>query len=246
MTVVAWMAVLGAGIAAWLAMPPDPMARLRQVTWRLPGWAKAAPGAIDSKRRWWIGGAAAAAVVVYGYSITPLVLVLGPVVAVGTWVGLGRLEPSRLRVERLQLLHALPQALDLCQASVAAGQPLRSAVETVARALGPPVAPVFDRVTSAISVGLSEEQAWRVLADDPVIGGVARDLARSAAMGTPMSAVLSDHSAGLRRRSRTERLAAAKAVGVKAVLPLGLCYLPAFILTGVVPVIAGGIGRILG
>ena len=31
----------------------------------------------------------------------------------------------------------------------------------------------------------------------------------------------------------------ARAVGVKAALPLGLCLLPAFVLLGIVPVVAG-------
>ena len=34
----------------------------------------------------------------------------------------------------------------------------------------------------------------------------------------------------------------ARAVGVKAALPLGLCLLPAFVLLGIVPVVAGMLG----
>jgi hypothetical protein len=33
----------------------------------------------------------------------------------------------------------------------------------------------------------------------------------------------------------------ARAVGVKAALPLGVCLLPAFVLVGVVPLVAGSV-----
>ncbi len=39
--------------------------------------------------------------------------------------------------------------------------------------------------------------------------------------------------------------AAAERAGVLAVAPLGLCFLPAFVLLGVVPVVAGLVGPLL-
>jgi pilus assembly protein TadC len=138
-------------------------------------------------------------------------------------------------------LYDLPQSLDLVYACVRAGQPLRHAIETVAEAMGPPISNLFGSVTNAISVGMSDAQAWQVLFDDPVAGLVARDFSRSATWGTSVTDILTQHSAGLRRQVRTQRLAGAKAIGVKSVLPLGICYLPAFMLIGVVPVIASGV-----
>jgi pilus assembly protein TadC len=48
---------------------------------------------------------------------------------------------------------------------------------------------------------------------------------------------------------RTERLLAAEATarraGVLIVLPLGLCFLPAFVLTGLVPVMVAVVGGVL-
>jgi hypothetical protein len=38
----------------------------------------------------------------------------------------------------------------------------------------------------------------------------------------------------------------ARRVGVLAVLPLGLCFLPAFLLTGVVPVVVAVLGEVFG
>ena len=53
----------------------------------------------------------------------------------------------------------------------------------------------------------------------------------------------------LLRRLRTARLAAVEAAGQRAgvllVLPLGLCFLPAFVLAGIVPVIVAVLGDVL-
>jgi len=174
------------------------------------------------------------------------VVVAGPLVAVAGWVALGRLEPAGTRQRRVETLYALPQALDLLQTCMAAGQPLRNAVAIVADSMGPPVGPLLDSVTNAISVGMSDAQAWQGLQTDPVIGSVARDLARSAVWGTETSDVLAQHAIDLRRQGRIERLTAAKAVGVKSVLPLSMCYLPAFMLLGVVPAVAAGLASVFG
>jgi len=238
----AWVAVVCAGFAVWVWLPPDATLRLRPgVSLDLPNWAKPLPAAMESKKRWRIGVGVAAAIVLFGWSMTRWVLLVAPLVAVGVWTGLGRLEPAGVRNKRVEVLLCLPQALDLIRTCVGAGQPLRNAVETVAQAMGPPISDLFEPVTNAVSVGMSDAQAWQVLKGDPVVGFLARDLSRSAAWGTSVTDVLAQHSTDLRRQGMTQRLAAAKAVGVKSVLPLGLCYLPAFVLLGVVPVIGAGL-----
>jgi hypothetical protein len=40
-------------------------------------------------------------------------------------------------------------------------------------------------------------------------------------------------------QAHSQRLQRVRQLGVKAALPLGLCFLPAFILLGVVPIAAG-------
>jgi pilus assembly protein TadC len=199
-----------------------------------------------ARRRGWIAGIAAVAIGWYAWGLVPVAALAGPVAGAALWVGLGRAETAAIRRRRVETLHALPEALDLMEACVRAGGPLRNAVDTVARALGPPIAPLFGTVANALSVGLTDGEAWLVLGDDPVAGPVARDLARSTAWGTTITDVLSAHAVDVRRQGTAERLAAAKAVGVKSVLPLGVCYLPAFILLGVVPFVASGLSGVFG
>lgn len=102
---------------------------------------------------------------------------------------------------------------------------------------------VLDRVLGHIQIGRGEDEAWQELARDPVLapvwGRVARDLARNAHSGAAIVGILRV----LADQVRTERAAQvekqARTVGVSSVLPLMACFLPAFVLVGVIPIIAG-------
>lgn len=63
------------------------------------------------------------------------------------------------------------------------------------------------------------------------------DLARRA--GVPAAALLRAAADDVRDDVAAEALAAAERLGVRLVLPLGTCVLPAFVLVGVVPVVVG-------
>jgi pilus assembly protein TadC len=52
-------------------------------------------------------------------------------------------------------------------------------------------------------------------------------------------------AADARRRQEAEGHRRAARAGVLAVLPLGACFLPAFVLLGIVPVVAGLAGPLL-
>ncbi len=241
-----WLAAVSAGLAAWLWLPVDATTRLAPARpWRLPSWAQPLPEAMSARKRWWISAAVTVAMVFLVWDITWLVIIVAPLIAVASWVLLGRLEPSGVRQRRLDTLHALPETLDLIQACVQAGQPLRRAVETVSAFVAPAVADRLRMVTNAVSVGLSDDQAWLVLRDDPTLGSVARDLARCSAWGTTISDVLANHATDVRRQVKAEHIRWAKAVGVRSVLPLSCCYLPAFMLVGIVPIIAGSVALAL-
>lgn len=62
--------------------------------------------------------------------------------------------------------------------------------------------------------------------------------------GSPVSDQLTDVEFVLQSHLDTEKLKRIKSVAVKSVLPLGLCFLPAFILLAIVPIVAGLIGGI--
>jgi pilus assembly protein TadC len=90
-----------------------------------------------------------------------------------------------------------------------------------------------------LSRGLEEmaivNPGWRAVSDA---------LVTSLQSGSPISDKLTDVEFVLQSSIDTEKLKRIKSVAVKSVLPLGLCFLPAFILLAVIPIVAGLIGGI--
>ncbi|MFC7623245.1 type II secretion system F family protein [Microlunatus sp. GCM10028923] len=165
---------------------------------------------------------------------------LGAVVATG-WV-----ETGAYRRRRQQLIMDLPQVLALLGAAVGAGLPLRGAVREVAAASVGPVAEDLHRVIAQIDLGRPEEEAWRELRRDPVWAPAAVDLARSVESGTRLAEALRRHAELARQRRRAAIEIVARAVGVRSVLPLMACFVPAFILIGIVPTVASALLKVFG
>jgi hypothetical protein len=72
-----------------------------------------------------------------------------------------------------------------------------------------------------------------------------RALVRASDGGAPVAAAVARLAADARAAARERDRRAARQAGVRAVLPLGLCFLPAFVLLGVVPVVVGLAGPLL-
>ena len=77
------------------------------------------------------------------------------------------------------------------------------------------------------------------MAREPVLAPLGRALARSQATGASVVSSVDRLSDELAREARAAVEDRARAVGVQAALPLGLCLLPAFLLVGIVPLVAG-------
>jgi pilus assembly protein TadC len=133
----------------------------------------------------------------------------------------------------------LPFAVDLMVACVRAGQPLGGAIDATAQALGGPLGERLAWVGGRVRLGADPESAWSALAGERPLGSLARAMSRAAASGSPVADVLIRLADDARHEARAGSSAAARRVGVQAVAPLGLCFLPAFVLLGIVPVIAG-------
>ena len=160
-------------------------------------------------------------------------------------IGLGWLEPAATRRRRRRLLLQTPQALELLAACLAAGLPVRSACRAVVDAFDGPVAEDLGRVTALTDLGVGDAEAWRALASHTQLGAAAADLARSVESGTLLVEGLRQHAVQARRQRRAALEVAARGVGVRSVLPLMSCFLPAFVLLGVVPSVASALARAL-
>jgi Flp pilus assembly protein TadB len=163
---------------------------------------------------------------------------LGIAVAVGAPFALGRLETRGDRRRREAMERQGADAADLLAACLASGAPIVPSVAAVARALGPPIDAPLGTLLASMALGTDAAAAWRQLASEPGMGALARAIGRSSESGAPLVQVLPGIADDLRRRNRAHVEAAARSAGVKAVAPLAACFLPAFLLVGVVPIVA--------
>jgi Flp pilus assembly protein TadB len=170
-------------------------------------------------------------------------VVAGAVVAAGCWWAARRWSTDR-RDER-QAAADLPIAVDLLAAALRAGAPPARAAEVVGEALGGPLGRRLVRVGTALRLGTRPEEAWGPLTAIPGAERVRRAAVRSADSGAAMTGALGRLAGDLRAARTAHAEAAAQRLGVLVVLPLGLCFLPAFLLTGVVPVVVAVLGDVL-
>ncbi|POX55736.1 hypothetical protein C3489_09115 [Streptomyces sp. Ru71] len=160
--------------------------------------------------------------------------VAGPVVGVG-------LTAAELREAGRQL----PLAADLLAACITAGAGPVVAARAVGEALGGPVGEALARGAAEVRLGGEPADAWRRLAELPGAGALARLLERADVSGLPAAGPVARIAADARAdwaRTATER---ARRAAVLVTAPVGLCFLPAFIVIGVLPVVIGFAGGLL-
>lgn len=161
-----------------------------------------------------------------------------------SWVVLGRSGMRRLwtagrrRSVDAQRLIELPFAAELFAAVLRAGLPPDAAALACGSAIGGDLGGLFTRAGRALRLGAEPEDAWHYLAGVPAARSLVRVLVRSADNGTSCAAAAVQLAQELRTTAQQAELARARRAGVLVVLPLGLCFLPAFVLAGVVPVVA--------
>lgn len=173
---------------------------------------------------------------------------LGPLLAVGVGVAAHLLlPPVPVAAERTAPVQAvdLPPVLDLLASCLAAGAPLRAALAVVGEAVPPPLGPLLRSAAGALVLGSPPEAALAGLRGSADLERMADVLASAVVSGTAPADQLTALAQDVRRAGQDSARAAARRAGVLVVLPLGLCFLPAFVLLGVVPVVAGVAGRVL-
>jgi len=163
------------------------------------------------------------------------------VAAAACWWLTGRLEPPSVRRRRERLAAAVPHAVDLMAACLSAGLSPAAAVEQIAAAVDEPLAAELAGISARLRMGVDPATVWRELARHPQLGGVGRTVSRAVESGASVAEAMLRLADDLRRLNRAAVESRARAVGVKAALPLGVCLLPAFVLVGVVPLVAGSL-----
>jgi pilus assembly protein TadC len=206
-------------------------------------------------RRWWSGHTSSGG----GLSPQRLGLIAGAgflVVALAAWgsvrggvVGLlgaplviaGAVHLARRSASRPDLRRrgGLALTVDLLASALRAGQPVDAALAAVATTADPRTSAELGRVAGLLRLGADAPDAWRELLADPVLGSVARTACRSAHSGIRLAGSLEQLARELRTEIRAAAQARAHRAAIWVMAPLGLCFLPAFVCLGIVPIVIG-------
>lgn len=211
------------------ALAPQPVRVRRTRSGAAPG---AAPRAV---RRWAESGVAGVAACAFlGGGPTGLVVGVGVVVLAERLlrrVGAGTDDQTEA------VRRDLPVVCDLLAVCLAAGTPTGAAVAAVATAVPGRLGDRLAEIGALYRLGASPRQAWAVA--PPATDALGRVLVRAGESGSAVVPALQRLAADLRTARRGEVEAAARRAGVWVLAPLGLCFLPAFLCLGVVPLVLG-------
>ncbi|GAB3944503.1 type II secretion system F family protein [Corynebacterium tapiri] len=127
--------------------------------------------------------------------------------------------------------------LDLFALCLAAGLPLTHAVRAVADAAGSSTKAEWRRAGSLMALGIGADRAF---ADSESLTGfdeLSRMLRRSSSSGSSLVQGLRQLAIRLREQASDDAVARAERAGVLISLPLTGCFLPAFLVLGLAPLL---------
>ena len=178
-----------------------------------------------------------------GAGLSALIVVDGPtgvLMGAGLAIGLHRwMSKQGSRDDRARLAKralALPVALDVLAACFTVGASQHQGLDAVASSIGGSLGNDLRVVSRALSVGADTAEAW-ALVDAPDLLPLGAILSRAETSGAPVTPLLALLADQQRQRARGVAMDAARALGVRVAGPLGLCFLPAFVLIAIVPLV---------
>ncbi|WP_158277173.1 type II secretion system F family protein [Serinibacter arcticus] len=174
-------------------------------------------------------------------------IVAGLALAVATWLTLGR-GRGRLRTAQVAVVPGVELdpavACDLVAAVLRAGASVPAALEHLGQAVGGEPGREVEVGARMLRFGAGWEEAFERAPTtwEPVLEALRLAWSDGVAPGPTLAATAGALRASRAARAREE----AERLGVRLVLPLGLCLLPAFVLMGLVPVMVATGGDLLG
>lgn len=140
----------------------------------------------------------------------------------------------------------LPLCADLMAACLAAGASPGEAAGAVGGSLAGPLGAALIRAQAELRLGGDPAECWHRFGRLPAAREMGRCLARASMTGSAPVREMSRLAADYRAAQGRSALAGARRAAVLATAPLGVCFLPAFLLVGVAPVVMGLAGTVLG
>jgi pilus assembly protein TadC len=156
--------------------------------------------------------------------------------------------PRRSAPRRVSDPLAAASSFDVLAACLRSGMAVSTAVSATAPSAPVTLARVLNRAADLLALGAEPATAWtnpdgRV---DDHADALLRLARRSASSGAALAQGIAELADQSRREAVDGATAAAERASVLIAGPLGLCYLPAFVCLGIVPVVAGLAGDVLG
>lgn len=227
------VAIVGLAVAVALWIPP----RARPRTGIVAATTTPTPG-----RRLSVSLLARIAVAAGGLALFPGPVGLTAAIVVLVFGGrvLARWEPAAARRRRVQLESLVPLAVDLLAVALRTGASTQGALRDVSIAVPAPLAAELVAVVHRLEVGTDPELVWEELATHPQLAPLGRTLLRCSRSGAPIASALTRQADEQWAARRAQVEAQARGVDARTSLPLGLCLLPAFVLLGIVPMVAEG------
>ncbi|MDP5227574.1 MULTISPECIES: type II secretion system F family protein [Arthrobacter] len=155
--------------------------------------------------------------------------------------------------------------MELAGALLEAGVGVERCLQVLSESASPATAACLGRVSAALAIGAAWDGAWlmaeqhagsggarprsrpasargagtgrNAVKERSRLSGLRRHLGFAALSGAPAAGTLYAGAAAERRRRFREAERRAAALGVRLVLPLGLCSLPSFVCLGIIPVV---------
>ena len=138
-------------------------------------------------------------------------------------------------------------SLDVFALCLTAGLPVSGAAAATSRSAPPQLAELLRHGAVLLALGADPDIAWSAptAALDPSMSAVLRLARRSGSSGAALARGLAELAAQCRDDAGHAATTVAERAGVLIAGPLGLCFLPAFVCLGIVPVVAGLAGDVL-
>jgi pilus assembly protein TadC len=143
---------------------------------------------------------------------------------------------------------AAASSLDVLAACLRSGMAVSTAASATAPSAPVQLAAALSRAADLLALGAEPATAWTrsTGSTDKTVDALLRLARRSAASGAAMAQGVAELADQSRHDAADSATAAAERASVLIAGPLGLCYLPAFVCLGIVPVIVGLAGDVLG
>ncbi|ODR02499.1 hypothetical protein BST27_24100 [Mycobacterium intermedium] len=142
----------------------------------------------------------------------------------------------------------LASSLDVLAVCLTAGMAVSASARATAASAPVSLVQALRRAADLLALGADPSVAWSTPPGppvDPPVEALLRLARRSASSGAALAEGVAELAAQSRHDAAHAAAAAAERAGVLIAGPLGLCFLPAFVCLGIVPVVVGLAGQVL-